>query len=448
MNDKLVRRAATKFHNWLKSLVEDPASMSRDIILQELSGAIGKIHEAEKWASRFLDGMKPREQFVIDSLDFVEIGPYRKTKHFGIVSPKVYNDISTKMIPNIFNSASHSMKKAARMLKNISDEPPNPSLSLTEAMQEMTIVNDSWPKVEYQKGLLAVTIDEVSLSDDNDTVHFGKFLITLDLSDPFSKHGLGVGAISPKSEEGDHYHPHVTPDGSLCAGDGEDMMKEALIQGRLEDYFRIVEAILRTYNVKSPYASLSNWYNPDHEGETFCDACETYRPDEEAYHCESCNTSTCDICGSDMSECSECNEYRCSGCYNCCEGCGETVCHSCSINCTNCKCIYCSSCLVECCCCSNKSCEECLNSCTKCGESTCDSCKEECSYCGDTFCSECLDMECDDCNQGMCPDCQVQCEDCTKVICKGCENSCEHCGVAICLSCNKEHDCLLAEVSS
>ena len=448
MNDKLVRRATTKFYNWLESLVKEPANMSRDIILRELSDAVGKIHEAENWAIRFLDGIKPREQLVIDSPAFVRIGPYRKTKHFGIVSSKSYDDISTRMIPNMVSKASQSMEKAAKMLKNISDEPKNPALSLREALQEMIVVNDSWPNVDYQEGLLCVTIDEVSLSDDNDTVEFGEFLITLNLSEPLSDSGLFVQAVNPKEEEGGYYHPYVTTDGSICTGDGEAIMTDALIQGRLEDYFRIVEAILRTYNESSPYAPLSNWYNPDHEGETYCESCKRYRPDDESDYCEACNTSRCHGCESEISECTECNNYRCSGCYSCCGNCGETVCNDCTISCSKCAGVHCSDCLSECKSCCNKCCASCFNSCTKCGESTCDDCKEECSYCGDTFCTECLDMECDDCGTGMCPDCQTQCEDCEKVICKGCDNnSCEHCGVAMCKSCEGEHACLLSEVA-
>jgi hypothetical protein len=252
MNDKLVRRAAKKFHDWLASIVAQPmTSNQKRIILEELSNAVGKVHEIEKWAERFLNGVTPREQWVVDSPAFVGIGPYPKKKHVGIASPDVYSRISQKMIPNMTRRASESMELAATMLKNISDEPENPVLSLKEAIQEISIINNSWPNVDYRGGCLAVTIDEVSLSDDNDTVYFGKFIISLDLSEPTGS-GLHIGAIDPQTEERNYYHPHVTEDGSICAGEGEDAMQEALIQGRLEDYFRIVEAILRTYNASSP----------------------------------------------------------------------------------------------------------------------------------------------------------------------------------------------------
>jgi hypothetical protein len=208
MDDKLVRRAAKKFHDWLASIVTQPmANNQKRIVLEELSSAVGKVHEAEKWAERFLGGVTPREQWVVDSPAFVGIGPYPKKKHIGIVSPEVYRHISEKMIPNITRKASQSMERATMMLKNISDEPENPVLSLKEAMQEMAIINESWPNVDYQEGILAVTIDEVSLSDENDTVYFGKFLITLDLSNPTC--GLCVEAINPEKEEEGYYHPHV-----------------------------------------------------------------------------------------------------------------------------------------------------------------------------------------------------------------------------------------------
>ena len=445
MNDRLVVRAATHYRKWMNKNALQPISDYRERIANQTEWLEGGSKIFSRWTKRFISGLTPRVQ--------VEVGK-PNARHIGTPNPEVYSDIANRMIPDLRESMMFALDKCAALMKSmVSDEVCKP-LGVKEAVQELTIINDAWEEVTYQEGVLSVNIGNVTLDDGNEEIDLGDFILHVNLDNPMGKavhdgdrliSGLLIEAAHPFPGSTELYHPHVK-NGKLCSGDGGDIMQLALRQGRLEDYFRIVEAVMNTYNDDSPYEPLSDWYDPDRESQTLCDVCGEWS-DESTFHCSSCSVGLCESC-STISECQSCNEWYCEECMSGgCEGCGESMCSECTLSCIGCDNIYCKECTTECSQCSNRSCQECLTACS-CDAEVCHECRNECCYCGDTYCDYCL-TTCEQCGEYACNDCLKECPSCDKEMCANCTgNSCDHCGVSMCDTCEGEHNCLLAEISN
>ncbi len=445
MNDRLVVRAATHYRKWMCKNALEPISEHREKIARQIEWLEGRSKILGRWTKRFMSGMTPRVQ--------VEVGKM-SARHIGTPNPGVYDDIANRMIPDLRDSMVFTLNKTVSLVKSmVSDEVCKP-LGVKEAVEELTIINDAWDEVTYQEGVLSVNIGNVSLDDGTEEIDLGSFVLRVNVKNPMGKayqdggrlvSGLLVEAVDPVYGATGYCHPHVK-NGALCAGDGDDIMLVALRQGRLEDYFRIVEAIMNTYNDDSPYEPLSDWYDPDREGQACCDVCSEWYSDEDIFSCSSCSVSMCQNCNT-VNECQGCNEWYCEECMTGCEGCAESVCDSCLTRCSGCNHGYCKGCTTECSQCSNRSCQECSTVCS-CDEEVCQECRQECCYCGDTYCDNCLTI-CEQCGEYACDDCLKECPCCDKEMCANCiKNSCEHCGVSMCVTCEDEHNCLLTGISN
>ena len=106
-------------------------------------------------------------------------------------------------------------------------------------------------------------------------------------------------------------HPPPRPSDALCEGDAQPAIRLALQQGRLLDFFQIVEQVLSTYNPSSAYVSLEDW-----EGST-CDRCGDMANSDDARECKGCESL---ICGGCVYQCRECQEMYCGDCDNLCDG--------------------------------------------------------------------------------------------------------------------------------
>lgn len=421
MNDKLVHRAAHKYRKWMTTKLQKPPSCDiQRAINHKLCRIIDTSSEMRKWVTRFLDGNIRR----------IQQDPYKPhAEHVGIVSPDIYRYLAAEIIPDIGKDITSYVETTIAMLKTIGDKSVVTPLSPRQAIEEIRIIHQRWNKVKFRNNILSVLIESITLEDGEEEVYLGNFWIQLGLTDPIN--GLRIESIDEIKAEcsGEYYHPHVEK-GELCAGDGDLLMKEALCQGRLEDYFRLVEAILRTYNDSSPHRTLSEWYEPNHEGEFYCENCDEWREDEEYSSCDKCGHITCSNCDNGVSRCTECGNYYCIECSTSCANCGETVCMDCNIFCNNCEDVHCSSCVTSCKYCENYFCSACLG---------------KCASCDDPICESCL-SKCDCCEKESCSDCMGECEDCNYDICNNCLITCEHCGISTCSSCNEKHNCLLVEV--
>lgn len=423
MNDKLVLRAAAKYRNWLISR----SRYNRQEILERIVNLTNKVtnnsQQMHKWSNSLLLSASDKNR---------------------IVGKESENPMIERLISDTGRDINGYVDHLIRLLGELVDLP---IISMTNSTQEINAIVHSWEQVKYRGGILSVLISKINLSDGEETVFLGSFWAEVDLNDIDSElHIVSVDEI--ESNDG-YYHPHVS-DQELCAGEGVDLMIDAISQGRLEDYFRIIEAILRTYNENSPHNHLSEWYGSSHKGRFFCGYCEEWRNDESLYYCSKCGFEYCEYCNSDGDCCAECNEWYCGECLTACHSCQNTLCGRCEVFCSSCENTICSECREECSHCEECICGECSNSCCKCADNVCGDCSAECGCCGETYCSPCCENLCKDCNVEICCDCLNKCSDCKKTICEDCKenNSCDSCGVEVCASCNTKHNCILEKVKN
>ena len=207
---------------------------------------------------------------------------------------------------------------------------------------------------DQRKRIISVTTEPIELEG----VYLGPFEIQLDWGDLTDGHPSNYRVIAidahPAAANEDVTHPHVQDEG-VCEGDGRQMIRCALEQGRLLDFFVIVANLLRTYNSGSPYVSLSDWQGVE------CADCGSTVCDDERWTCEKCGTK---VCGECYFNCPNCDDIFCNSCVTRCEGCDEIHCSACMKDCSRCHAEICQGCLDD-----NERCSNCHDKETKATES-------------------------------------------------------------------------------
>jgi len=442
MNDKLILRAAVKYRDWLIDQSEKPVQIAEENVLRDVQSMLRNADQVSTWVSRFFRGAQRRSQFNSWEPDI---------EHIGILSTDVYKKIARNMIPDLSHSVLFKTQDIISQMKSIVDNKQVIIPPLRDVVDEIKAINQTWKEVVFTSDLLSVLTEEITLSDDNGEIYLGHFWIRLNLFNPV--HGLKIDPVDAVMSPKEYYHPHVSTNGELCKGDGTELMQNALNQGRLEDFFTIVESILNTYNGESPYEELEEWYNPNREGQFRCQNCDEWRDDENGNWCSLCETTLCDGCIDAMFQgdgiCQSCDKWHCGECTERCGGCGDAVCTNCAISCSACNTVLCKDCVTGCDICSNQFCQSCTDSCARCDNVICIDCNSLCECCGNTHCQDCIETYCNKCEKGICDECATTCEECKKVICRNCEeNECEHCGCKMCETCTKNrHKCLLEGIN-
>ena len=216
-------------------------------------------------------------------------------------------------------------------------------------LQDLLAAQNEFSQVEFnsKEKLLSVTSSEIVL----DGEELGAFSIVLQLETlgDSNRFYYEVHPVNPNwagSEDG-VAHPHVHHD-RLCEGDGQPAIKLALEQGRLLDFFQIVEQVLGNYNPSSAYVAISDW----HGGES-CGRCGDPTDSSDLCECANCDVSVCREC---TYGCHDCTDSFCGNCNEICEGCHEN---------------YCTRCIRSCDLCGESMCSDCLNN------ERCDACEEK-----------------------------------------------------------------------
>jgi hypothetical protein len=213
--------------------------------------------------------------------------------------------------------------------------PKVPGLSFLVAELQALEQEFGFVELDKQDNSIAITTGPITLEG----VYLGPFRIKLGvdrLGDLRGSLPYDVIALDPhpSSTCEDVTHPHVS-DEQLCEGDAHAAVTAALSDGRLLDFFTIVNNILHTYNPDSPHVTLLDWdgepcyecgyvagrdesYYCSYCGHVFCQECSTY--------CRSCDESVCLGCAT---ECPICDELNCPNCIGKCSQCGEQVCTAC-----------------------------------------------------------------------------------------------------------------------
>jgi hypothetical protein len=218
-----------------------------------------------------------------------------------------------------------------------SSRPPQPT-PLREIVEDLAGLEQEFPDVEIdlRSNKLSVTSDDIELEG----VYLGPFKIVLNWNSIGDYRPYEVIAIDPRPAGSDSgtTHPHVHDD-ALCEGEGRLPIQQALLEGRLFDFFLLVRQILNTYNAGSAYVALSQWNGVE------CRDCGYSTSDDESTDCSRCGSVTCYDCSRD---CNECGRALCGDCRTDCPGCGNgDYCDGCLYTCDDCGETMCRDCLVD-----------------------------------------------------------------------------------------------------
>ncbi|MBL1217354.1 MAG: hypothetical protein D8M59_07645 [Planctomycetes bacterium] len=234
------------------------------------------------------------------------------------------------------DSAIHALDTVRSHLR----ESVRPAPTVRQLYEELLAAQDEHGEVEYDTAdmRISVTTEPITLEG----IYLGPFRIDLLIdeitrSEPIRWFYIEALDPNPAAANEDITHPHIDS-GRLCVGDAMYPISNALLDGRLSDFFSIVKCVLTTYNPDSPYVKLEDW-----EGEP-CTSC-SYVMNEDCRHwCEACEGDFCDEC---ISSCASCSNSYCCGCLDTCPSCEEPVCEGCLPTCEGCgeKCCY--SCMDE-----------------------------------------------------------------------------------------------------
>jgi len=394
--------------------LDSRSSYDNKRVYRAIDTAYDKINQLRVWTDKLFYGVTRR----------IQRSPWDKTNHEGILSESVYNSVAQEMIPDMCTTTIDHIKLVIAHLTNAS----RPTVvSLRQLIEEIDVISKRWDDIKYKDGRLSILVKSIILDDDEENVNLGNFRISIDIIEPINS--LRIIAVTGEESYNGFFHPHVA-DEELCEGNGQYSLSLAIDQGRLEDYFDLVEKILRTYNPESPHTPLSSWYSPDREGSFYCVCCEEWKDEYDQVSCDGCDSIQCANCA-DGAMCDTCEQWYCDNCIQSCNCCHAPMCNECTLICEDCSDQICSECLSTCNSCGSDRCINCDTQCECCGYSICSDCKEMCKYCGEAVCKDCLCETCSDCGERVCVDCACECN---------------HCGTYSCPPCDKKHKCLLETV--
>ena len=219
----------------------------------------------------------------------------------------------------------------------ISEAGQQPDVKTREVFLDLTALRQEFEDLRFdaKAKILSGVSKRIQLED----LNLGCFRIELHLDTLAGRGYYEVVAVDTnRASSNDRVtHPHVQDD-RLCEGDAQPAIKLALQQGRLLDFFQIVEQVLSTYNPDSAYVMIDQWKG------TTCRHCGHSADPDETRECGGCDAIICDSC---VYRCCDCDDSFCGNCDATCGGCLDSVCKSCVKTCQACDESFCSDCLTE-----------------------------------------------------------------------------------------------------
>lgn len=247
---------------------------------------------------------------------------------------------SAKNLQQQIKTKSDDLVYAAEKTKQLANRPQPvlPEISTILSGLQQTEQDCGEITFNMEHNVVSIETDTVNLED----VYLGPFKIELHLNKlPELNKDTPYYCIAldpqPAATSDDVTHPHVSND-RLCEGDGISIIRAALEEGRLCDFFCIVTNILNTYNPDSPYVALDDWSGIS------CYDCGYLCDSENIYYCCFCERDYCESCSS---YCRICDETVCLGCGGSCQFCEEFICSNCMKECSLCGAQCCETCLEE-----------------------------------------------------------------------------------------------------
>lgn len=266
-----------------------------------------------------------------------------------------------------------------------------------------------------------VIIEDVELGDYECVLDFNDVISNISDRTRINYLGEKCNVLDP-----DVTHPNIRHN-FLCRGSSDKILIQHALQGNIFEYVLLVNNIVHTYGVGSPYSFIRAW-----KAEGGCTDCGEALGAGEAISCDECQNLSCTSC----SVFCNCGEDLCHECAVSCESCQSHMCFRCSYSCNNCYSDYCSDCLHWCESCQSHLCHNCGNftECNVCNSYICGGCQVTCDICSNISCESCTSY-CDHCNIDICDNCSVQCANCNNIGCANCISYCESCSEPFCNKC-------------
>lgn len=226
-------------------------------------------------------------------------------------------------------------RDVADLTRHLRSESRRVTPSVRLLYDELAATAAEFGDLTFEDDELVVTTEPITLEE----IALGPFEIRLRFLEIDADAPYRVRALEPNpaATSSGTTHPHVL-DERLCAGEGRSAIAAALAEGRLYDFFTVVDRILHTYAVGAAYVELDRWYGVP------CHDCDRTLDEDERYLCDCCD------------------ETLCADCQASCERCGDGRCHGCLDHCADCEGGFCT---------------DCLNSCDRCRRRVCDGCRED-----------------------------------------------------------------------
>ena len=258
-------------------------------------------------------------------------------RKLDICRVRVWNAAATKTTGNIeatLRDLSCLAERIERSFRATKTQVP----SLRDVYEELVQAGEEFERFRYNDTdkFLAVRTEPIELEG----LYLGEFEIQLHipgLAEMRYNSLYSIVALDPHPAGSNECvtHPHVS-DEKLCAGDAAAAIQQALVNGRICDFFHLVQAVLTTYNPGSPFVKLDEW-----DGVPCYDCGYTMASDDSCF-CQACESDFCEEC---ISYCRQCEDSYCPGCLEECRVCGELVCSSCMTDCPECGEKLCGDCL-------------------------------------------------------------------------------------------------------
>lgn len=218
--------------------------------------------------------------------------------------------------------------------------------SIKELYAELQALEEEFGEVNLDQREQSISISTAPIELEG--VYLGPFEIHLNYANLKMENGSPYRVIArdphPAFTNDCVTHPHVQSD-VVCEGDGRQVIRRSLEQGRLFDFFTMVTSLLRTYNPDSPYVALSDWDSVE------CTECADVIAANSQTRCDNCEITLCTGCAKD---CSDCDCPFCHECLSYCDSCHSHCCSSCLRQCIQCHADCCQRCLLE-----NERCSDC-----------------------------------------------------------------------------------------
>jgi hypothetical protein len=271
--------------------------------------------------------------FALPESDWQEVGRLAKRLSFAV------GHNWTTAASRTREALATELERLGRQLRNLSvrvqaaRRTVSPTIQMLYDELRATVVE--FGGLEIDDMTLSVTTEAIVLEG----VRLGRFVIQLDTGRLGSDSPYSIIALEPNraGHSRETTHPHVHGE-RLCPGEGRSAIAAALAEGRLLDFFTVVDRILHTYSEGSAYVELNNWYGRP------CHDCDCTVDEDDAFSCQNCDET---LCGNCLQSCGDYGVGHCSGCIDCCPECEERYCSDCLKNCLRCRRAVCGSCLDE-----------------------------------------------------------------------------------------------------